>query len=134
MISPERTAIERHIRELSLQLREAPLREQGQKFTEQYDLTLLRAMLDKWRELADYYEHNIYEKNREQDIDTDLEMSLFIVGNYLDWMFQFEVYMGTAAQKGDRTEEDELWEYHHELKGHMERILAITADKDDLQT
>jgi hypothetical protein len=85
MRNPTRGAIEQCIRELSHQLFEEQWSRQKQGQKQVISLPLLEEMMEEWFfKLTKCYEDNLYEY--ESSEPRDLEMSLFMVKNYFQWV------------------------------------------------
>jgi hypothetical protein len=126
-----RKDIEKKIRELALQLNKDLLaQQQARQLPQKVNLVVLRKMLDEWSNLAEYYEHNIYEKNFESDVDTDLEMSLFMVNNYLNWTRDLQIFISGAENHAETDKLEDALDY---LEHSMQKILAAISDKDEFK-
>ncbi len=131
MAEMTRAAIERRIRELSLQLSKILLLQQKERREPKLDLAILDSFLNEWRNLSQYYRDNIY--NRTNDADADLQINLLVVSIYLEWMEDLRIFMNSASKSGKFDEADKLEETFDMLEYHMQHILEAASDLDDLK-
>ena len=134
MATENRKFIERRIREISLEIDKKLLAQQtAQQFPQRINMSLLHLMLAEWNKLAKYYEHTNWERNGQEQKKPDLEISVFILQNYLSWVQTLLIFMGGASKRDENQLADELGDALSMLENCMQEIFAACRDEDDLE-
>lgn len=129
MTKQTRNEIEISIRELADQRVKDIIVQQHQGIIPgKTNMSLVEAMLDKWGELADYYEQSVY--HSENDTDVDLEMSIHIVRNYLDSLEHLRIQLKGAVENNDEILIENINDYIDLLEHAMERIFEAVYTID----
>jgi len=125
-----RDRIEFDIRKISHQLNKDIVKQQKQgTIPGKVDLSMLEAMVDKWDELATYYERNIYD--RTSDGDADLDISLFIIKNYLSWQDDLPREIYNARQSNNENRAGDLEDFRDLLEHSINRIFKAIRVIDE---
>jgi hypothetical protein len=125
----DRKVIEGEIRRLSTQLRDDLTFQLREGISTRINKIVLNNILDKWFELASYYEDNLYDSTTEQE--PDLEMSLFIVECYTDLTDLLDIHIGSNYKQGEEFEAETLEVALDKLKEEMGKILQAASHKDE---
>ncbi len=107
MEKKSRQSIEIEIRKLSNEIHKDIIRQQIKEgiIPGVLDLNKVELMIEKWFELEKYYLNSIYYSPDEQ---ADLEMSLFMVSNYLNWHESLLVALSSASRQDNQERANEI--------------------------
>ena len=132
MDKKSRQSIEIEIRKLSDEIRKDITRQQIKEgiIPGVLDLNKVELMIEKWFELEKYYLNRIYYSLDEQ---ADLEMSLFMVSNYLNWHDSLLVALSSASQQGNQERANEIDELIGSLEGAMKEIMKAMWSRDKIE-
>jgi hypothetical protein len=130
MSTPKRSEIEKRIQKLSLEA-DADLLAQSQKKLEQkLDTKKLDDMLFEWNNLYQYYAERNYSSKGDKK---DLDISIFMIKNYLYWTEYCQTYMGVYARKGQMMEAEAFDEAFNTLEDTMKEIMKTVRDFDEYE-
>jgi hypothetical protein len=126
----KRSEIEKRIQQLSMEFDKILREQMQQELAQNLDMKKLDEMLSEWHQLYRYYKDRNYSENV---IDKDLDISIFMVKNYLYWTEYCEILMYSYESKGQKYIVAAFNEAVSTLEYTMQEIMKTVRDFDDYE-
>jgi hypothetical protein len=117
---------------LSFEIQRKIFNQQTQgNYTAEVDTELLEAMINQWSKLRQYYEYSVDDQS--DNHEPDLEMSLYMIANYLSWRDSVSSMKQSAKLSGEQEREKIVESLLTTLENSMSRILKTTRSLDQFK-